>query len=268
MLFGGLGVGAGLLTGCQSEVDPGGNPDELVLNKPPAAEVAPVTLTRKLSSARYREVDMLIIRPAGIPVTPIPVCVALCGGLTGAKSFVDLGVPDMLTRLVKGGVPPFAIVAVDGGNWIGHKDDDPLRMLNEDLPAWLDYHDLASTPFSALGIAQGGAGALNFARSPGLQVLATISPTLFETWDDARPTGEFREESQWVKHEPLRHITEFTNLPLGIWCGTEDKDFLRPAKSFAEQVTADRTSFTPGGHDDAYWTAVLPEALKFIGGYL
>ncbi|MGQ0841830.1 alpha/beta hydrolase [Actinokineospora sp.] len=239
-----------------------------MLTKPPATTTEPVTTARNLSAGRYREVDVVIIRPAGIPAEPIPVCVALHGGLGGAKSFLDLGLPNMLSALVQEGAAPFAVVAVDGGNWVGHKDDDPQRMLNDELPTWLDYHDLANTPFAMLGIGEGGAGALNLARVPGSAAVAAISPTLFDTWPDAQRSGLFIDQEQWERTEPLRHITEISNMAVGLWCGTGDKTYLGTARTLAERTKAPVASFTPGGHDAAYWREVLPDALKFVGGYL
>lgn len=268
VLLGGLGVGAGLLTACrQPEAGPAAPGPDLVRATTPATRFEPVVTSRKLSSGRYREVDVVIVRPEGAPEQPLPVCVALHGGLGGAKSFLTMGLPAMLTQTMRQNVPPFAVVALDGGNWVGHKDDDPQRMLNDDLPGWLDYHDLASTPFAVLGVAEGGAGALNLARTPGFAAVAAISPTLYETWDDAQPSGMFTDEAQWRATEPLRHATEFANLPVGLWCGTGDSDFLTPTREFGRRVDA-ASAFGPGGHDNDYFKTALPEALKFVGGYL
>lgn len=269
MLVGGLGLGAGLLAGCQREMAPGASADNIIQSKAPSTPTEPVTTGRNLSSGRYREVDIVIMRPAGI-TEPLPVCVALhADRLAGAKSFLELGVPDMLTKVVQEGSAPFAVAAVDGGNWVGFKDDDPQRMLFQDLPGWLDYHDLASTPFSVLGISEGAAGALNMARTPGLSAVAAISPKLFDNWPDAQDSGMFTDgQKQWEQREPLRHMSEFATLSMGIWCGTEDKDFIGPARRLAENTKAVEASFSPGGHDNAYWTKVLPEALKFVGSVL
>ncbi|WP_436501203.1 alpha/beta hydrolase-fold protein [Actinokineospora sp. HUAS TT18] len=255
-----------MAAGCQRETPPGSSPQDLMLTKAPASAIQPVTTGRNLSSGRYREVDIVIMRPAGV-TEPIPVCVALHPRLGGAKWFLEVGVPDMLTKVVQAGADPFAVVAVDGGNWVGNKDDAPQRMLMEDLPSWLDYHDLASTPFSCLGIAEGGAGALNLARVPGMSAVAAISPNLYEQWSAANDSLVFADQADWQKREPLRHTTEYANLSVGVWCGTEDKEFIGPARAFAENTKAVAT-FAPGGHDNAYWTRVLPEALKFVGGVL
>ncbi|SDI88003.1 Enterochelin esterase [Actinokineospora alba] len=269
MLVGGLGLGAGLLAGCQREMSPGGQADNIIQSKSPTSATEPVTTGRNLSSGRYREVDIVIMRPAGI-TDPLPVCVAMhASSLGGAKSFLELGVPDMLTKVVAGGSAPFAVAAVDGGDWVGYKDDDPQRMLFEDLPGWLDYHDLASTPFSVLGISEGGAGALNMARTPGLSAVAVISPKLYDNWGDAQSSGMFDDgQKQWEQREPLRHMAEFATQKLGVWCGTEDRAFIGPARRLAENTKAVEAAFTPGGHDEDYWKSVLPEALKFVGSVL
>ncbi|WP_175482747.1 alpha/beta hydrolase [Actinokineospora iranica] len=268
MLLGGLGLGAGVAAGCKTTAAPGGGPENLLQSKAPTSQVQPVTTELYLSTGRYREVEAVIIRPAGVPVKPIPVCVALHGGIGGAKSFLDLGVPDILTGLVRDGVPPFAVVAVEGGNWVGGRNDDPQRMLNEDLPEWLDHHQLATTPFSTVGIGAGGTGALNLARTPGFTAVAVISPILFDSWADAAAAKMFTDRAHWERLDPLRHINEFAYLPVGVWCGTEDRAYLGNAKTLAQRVKAARTSFERGGHNDQYFRRALPDALQFVGGYL
>lgn len=268
-LLGGLGVGAGLITGCQSktpDIDP---KSDLVLTKPPTSTVQPVTTDTKLSThGRAREVDVVFIRPAGIPAGPIPVCVALHHKLGGARSFLDYGVADMLTELARYTSAPFAIAAVDGGNWVGDKYDNPLRMLTEDLPGWLDYHDLASTPFAAVGIGEGGVGALNHARTtPGIRAVAAISPTLYEDWVYAADSKDYENRAQWEAKEPLRHTAEFSGRKIGLWCGTSDNVFLDTTKELARRVGA-KGNWGPGAHDEAYWKKALPEALKFVGEQL
>ncbi|GLZ41434.1 esterase [Actinokineospora sp. NBRC 105648] len=267
VLLGGLGLGAGLVAGCQQQAGPAGTPDALQ-TRAPVSEAPPVVTGRSLSAGRYREVDIVIIRPAGIPPEPIPVCLALHGGLGTAKGFLELGLPDMLTQLVKSGNQPFAIASVDGGRWVGDKDDDPQRMLNQDLPGWLDYHDLASTPFSVLGFGEGGSAALVAARTPGYAAVAAISPTLFDTWGEAAGTKIYHDEAQWKEFDPLRHTVELSNVPVGLWCGTEDRPFVDLTRRLADKTKAVTASFTPGGHDTEYFKRALPEALKFVGGYL
>lgn len=267
-LLGGLGLGAGLLTGCQGEApktDPG---SDLMLTKPPTSTAQPVTTVRNLSVGRYRDVDLVIIRPAGLPPGPIPVCVALPTKIGGARSLIELKVPDMLTELVRYTSSPFAVVAADGGNWVGNKDDEPLRMLEEDMPNWLEYHDLASTPFAAIGIGEGGAGALNYVRAQGIAAVAAISPTLYEDWPSALSSRDYENRAQWEASEPLRHTAEYSNLAVGIWCGANDSGFLAPAKEFAQEVGAAEAKWAPGRHDGAYWRTALPEALKFVGSHL
>ncbi|WP_026425297.1 hypothetical protein [Actinokineospora inagensis] len=268
LLTAGAALGAGLLTGCQRAPEQAGPGANALAAPPSSAESQPVMTARNLSTGRYREVDVVIIRPEGAPPEPIPVCVALHGGLAGAKVFLEYGLPRMLTDLVKAGTQPFAVAAVDGGNWVGNKDDDPQRMLDDDLPGWLSYHDLASTPFAVLGFGEGGSAALNQAKSPGFQAIAAIAPTLFSSWDSASRARIFTDQAQWERTEPMRHTVELTNAPLGLWCGTEDNAYIELARQLAQRANAVKSSFTAGGHDDAYFKRVLPDALKFVAGYL
>jgi hypothetical protein len=265
----GLGAGTALLAACQREPGPTQPGSEQVLGTGAARpdDGQPVTVERMLSSGRYREVDCVIIRPASAPDEPMPVCVALHDRTRGARSFLSLGVPQMLTDLVAAGGPPFAVAAVDGGNWAGYKDDNPQRMLTEDLPGWLDRHDLATTPFAAIGLGEGGAGALNLVRTPGFMAVAAISPTLFDTWPDAKRSGTYDSKEQWESIEPLRHTSQYANLPVGLWCGSGDRDYLASTKAFGA-ATGAKVTTGPGAHTEDYYRSVFPDALKFVSGYL
>ncbi|OLR91735.1 hypothetical protein BJP25_25310 [Actinokineospora bangkokensis] len=264
----GAGLGAGLLAGCQREPAPTGTGAQLLAGNPTVPDTDPVITRRDLSTGRAREVDVVVMRPSGVPAQPMPVCVTLHGGKYGnAKSMVSLGLQQALTGLVKQTGVPFALAAVDGGNWVGDKDDDPQRMLMDDLPGWLDRLDLATTPFAALGVGEGGTGALTLARTPGLSAVAAISPTLFDTYADAAKSGIYQTRQSWEQGEPLRHTPQYANLPVGVWCGTDDRDFLATSREFAEKARGKLTT-GPGGHDDAYYRRVLPDALKFVAGYL
>ncbi|WP_424188499.1 esterase [Actinokineospora sp. G85] len=266
-LLGGIGLGAVAVAGCQRE--PGADPAQQLLASQAAKpdSVQPVITERKLSTARYREVDCVIIRPANAPAAPMPVCVALHDRLRGARSFLSLGLPQMLTGLVDAGHPPFAIAAVDGGNWVGYKDDDPQRMLSADLPDWLDRQDLAATPFAAIGLGEGGAGALNLVRGLSFSAVAAISPTLFETWPAAKRSEIYGTREQWEAIEPLRHTAEYSSLSVGLWCGNGDRDHLGTTKKFA-QATGAKAVYGPGGHTEDYQRTALPEALRFVAEYL
>ncbi|PPK63943.1 esterase [Actinokineospora auranticolor] len=259
----GVGLGAGLIAGCQAQ---GAPPPQTAQPLTDSTDAQPVVTDRVLSPGRYREVDIVIIRPTGVRAS-LPVCVALHDRPGGAKAFLEYGLPAMLDKVVASGAPPFAVAAVDGGNWVGDKDDEPQRMLNQDLPGWLTYHDLASTPFAVIGVGEGASGAFNQAKNPGFAAVAMISPALFDSWADADKSKIFDDRGQWERSEPLRHSTELGNVPLGVWCGTEAPNIAR-ARQLAERAKAAKASFTPGGHTPDYFKTALPEALAFAAEHL
>lgn len=209
----------------------------------------------------------MIIRPEGAG-TDLPVCLALHGRDAGASMFLDLGLPKILTSLVNyQGVPPFAVVAMDGGDsyWVSRDpSDDPQMMLTDDVPTWLTERGLVDNPFAVLGISMGGYGALNYAANQNDPAIATISPALFLSWPEAESRNVFANERRWRETDPLQNKATFAGVPLGIWCGESDP-FVDGARQLSEEAEVELAEFEPGGHDAAYWTKVLPEALKFIG---
>ena len=82
-----------------------------------------------------------------------------------------------------------------------------------------------------------------------------------------RPAAAWMERTSWEKGEPLLHTGQYANLPVGLWCGTEDKDYLGACQDFAQKARA-KLATGQGGHDEAYYRKVLPDALKFVAGYL
>lgn len=224
-----------------------------------------VTTERVYSPARATSVELITMRPAGV-AGRLQICLALHGKGAGARMFLDLGVPDMLNNLVAQGVPPFAVVAVDGGDnyWVARDADDPQKMLTVDIPTWMASRGFATLPFAVMGISMGGYGALNYARNPGLSAVAAVSAALFNSWPDARGRNAFADQAQWEATEPLRHPDDIRTVPLGVWCGTSDP-FVAQARQLVTKAHPRITSIGAGGHDAAYWHRVLPDVLHFVG---
>jgi putative esterase len=250
-----------------SDVLPGGPRARRVLGltgpdgEIPHVPVAPVATERIRSTARGRDVDLVVIRPSG---KRLPVCLALHGRGAGAGSFLDMGLPQFLTAATRAGVPPFAVVAVDCGDhyFMGDRGDDPLRMLTGEVPRWLAERGLPA-PTAALGISMGAHGALRLAREIDLAV-AVAGPALFRDWGEAEVRHAFRDERQWAAVEPLRHTGELTGTALGVWCGTEDP-FVDAAREFADRTHPAVAAFDGGAHETGYFLRVLPDMLRFVG---
>jgi S-formylglutathione hydrolase FrmB len=227
----------------------------------------PVTRERLRSLSRRTEVELVIIRPEDAEPN-LPVCLALHGRGEGAGMFVDLGVPEKLSSVVNyQGTPPFAVVAVDGGDsyWIArNEEDDPQAMLADELPEWLGERGLATNPFAVLGISMGGYGAFNYAANLNDPALAAISPALFLSWPEANARDVFADEKQWTDTDPLRRLDALTGVPIGVWCGEADP-FIDATRRLVDRAQPAVADIGPGDHDAAFWRKVLPEALKFVG---
>lgn len=263
VLLGGAGLGVLAGAGVVTDVLPGGpalrralgltGPDGEVPDVPPAAAVT----ERVRSAARGRNVHLVVMGPTG---DGVPVCLALHGRGGSALSFLHMSAPKFLTAAFRTGVPPFTLVAVDGGDT--YFVDGALRMLVTELPNWLAERNL-SEPTAALGISMGAFGALRYARERPLRGVAVAAPALFRSWQEAETRGVFRDERHWAANEPLRHPPR---APLGIWCGTEDP-FVDAARDLAERTRA-RAGIGPGAHEDGYFLRVLPDMLRFVGSRL
>jgi S-formylglutathione hydrolase FrmB len=232
----------------------------------PDVPAGPVEVDRVRSAARGRDIDLVIMRPAGTP-GDLPVCLALHGRGASAKSLADMGVPRFLTAATRARVPPFAVVAVDGGDsYFVARDrkDDPQRMLAEELPVWLAARGLPA-PSGAFGISMGAFGVLRLTRQRrDLRAVAVIGPALFRSWAEAESRAAFRDERQWAANEPLRHTREIAGVPLGVWCGTEDP-FVDAARELVDRTKPEVTAISSGAHDDGYFRRVLPDVLGFVG---
>lgn len=270
--LGGLGVVAAAGAGALADILPGGARLRGFLGLTgPAGEVpdvpaGPVESGRVRSAARGRDVDLVVMRPAGAQAE-LPVCLALHGRGAGAKSFVDMGIPKFLTAAVRDGVPPFAVVAVDGGaSYFVSRDgkDDPRRMLVDELPGWLAERGLAA-PAGAFGISMGAFGVLRLARDRrDLRAVAVVGPALFRSWAEAQGRNAFRDERQWAANEPLRHTDDIAGVPLGVWCGTDDP-FVDAARELVDRTDPTLAVIGPGAHEGGYFLRVTPDVIRFIG---
>ncbi|MCP2272811.1 alpha/beta hydrolase [Actinokineospora diospyrosa] len=243
---------------------------------PIPTEMGPTTTTRppKLlevrtvkSTARNRDVEVVAFRPDGVAPGTLPVCLALHGRGARARVFTELGVGGQLSAAAA-----YAVVAVDGGDsyWVGNSaKDDPVAMLTDELPGWLADLGLNPRPFAVLGVSMGAYGALNYVREhpDAVRAAAVISPALFTSWGDARARNVFTGRAQWEQTEPLRHIDALGGAKLGVWCGTADP-LLPSANRLIDTARPAVARTAPGGHDADYWTAVVPEALSFIGSHI
>ena len=103
-----------------------------------------------------------IARPPG-QTKPLRPVIALHGKGSDASTVMAGGVEQGLAQAVNAGLPPFAVVAVDGGGSYWHKrasgEDSGAMVLNELIPM-LGSQNLDTSRLAFLGWSMGGYGAL------------------------------------------------------------------------------------------------------------
>src|ERR1700753_3835210 len=106
--------------------------------------------------------NYVIARPPG-QIAPLRPVIALHGVRGSAKQVMSFGVEEGLAAMVNAGRPPFAVVAVDGGDSYWHRraggEDAGAMVLNELIPM-LATMNLDITRVGFIGWAVGGSGAM------------------------------------------------------------------------------------------------------------
>ena len=244
----------------------------------PAAVRDAVSRTEWLHSpARGKQVRFVTVYPAGTNPERLPVCLGLHGLRGNAQWWGDPGVRHILAEAWGAGVSPYVVVAVDGGDNYWHPynpADDPMRMLLEDVPAWLRERRLGGReglPTLVAGVSMGGTGALLYARERirrGRPLLgaAALSPGLFLDWRIAsrRP---FRDPADWAATDPLRFFPELRPTPVGVWYGDRDL-FVAATRRFVDLARPEVAVMGKGRHDGAFYASVLPDLFGFLGRHV
>jgi S-formylglutathione hydrolase FrmB len=222
----------------------------------PAAPAGDEWLTRIASAARGREVDFWTAVPEGYgDGRGLPVCLVLHGASATARDFPRLGLARFLTDAVRHGTPPFALAGATGGrlSWRRAGDDDPQRMVREELPTWCARRGFDSSRLAVWGWSMGGFGALLLAETypEWLRAVAAFSPAVRP--GDAVFAGAAR----------LR------GTPVGLWCGRQDA-FLKDVRALARALPEPpaRAEWADGRHNFGYWGTVIPDAFALVGAAL
>ncbi|AOS62429.1 alpha/beta hydrolase [Actinoalloteichus hymeniacidonis] len=226
------------------------------------------------SAARGRTVGLVTLIPAGSHHGRLPVCVVLHGRTGHSEEVTAAPMPRTLDDTITRGGTPFAVMAVDGGDdyWHEHnKGDDPMGMLLREVPMWAAARGLGA-PEAAVGVSMGGFGALLYARrrreqGRPLRAVGAIAPALILSWEEMSKRNAFHDEADWASMDPLRNIPALGNVPVGIWCGTEDS-FIEGARQFIDKANPEVATLGPGGHTRAFFDESVPPALAFVGSRL
>ncbi|MFC7344759.1 alpha/beta hydrolase [Saccharopolyspora griseoalba] len=251
----------------------------------PAAADRPQPTTRRervRSEHRGTDVELAITYPAGAPAPESLPLVLYLHGRDGPRPSAMPG--DTLAALEAehraGSIPAFGFVSVDGGYnayWFdGSANGDLASMLLDELPTWLrerGFTDRGGQPFAVGGISSGGFGALHYAversrRGDPLDGIGVLSPALTTNWPHAAERGAFADEQQWHEVNPLDHLGELGEVPLGVWIGDADP-FYPGAEQLAANYGNTRVfSVLPGGHEVTVFDAVGAEMVHHFADVL
>jgi S-formylglutathione hydrolase FrmB len=212
-----------------------------------------------------------IARPPGqtAPLRPI---IALHGKGQSAAGVMAGGVEQGLAQAVAAGVPPVAVVAVDGGGSYWHRrasgEDAGAMVLNELIPM-LSTQEIDTSRVAFLGWSMGGYGALLLGSQLGparTAAICAVSPALWTSAGAAAPyafdgAADYEAHSVWGR-------PELNSIPLRIDCGDSDP-FAEATRQFIAQLpNPPAGGFSPGGHDGGYWSSQLPAELAWMAPLL
>jgi enterochelin esterase-like enzyme len=212
-----------------------------------------------------------IARPPGQskPLRPV---IALHGKGSSAATVMEGGVEQGLAQAVAAGLPPFAVVAVDGGGSYWHKrtsgEDSGAMVINELIPM-LDGQGLDTSRVGFLGWSMGGYGALLLGGrlGPGRTAsICAVSPALWMSPGAAAP-GAFDGADDFAANS-IFGMPALASIPIRVDCGNSDP-FYGATKQFVAQLPRPPAGgFSPGGHDGSFWSSQLPAELTWMAPLL
>ena len=178
---------------------------------PASANASPTYLTGSFASAARggNETEWAIALPPGHsgPLRPV---IALHGRNMNASGVMGMGVEAGLAQLARAGYPPFAVVAVDGGNGWWHRrvtgEDSGAMVLTELLPM-LAAKGLDTSRVSFIGWSMGGYGALLLGGALGparTAAICAVAPALYSDYGEAVQAGRIRRPGGLVRVLGLR----------------------------------------------------------------
>jgi pimeloyl-ACP methyl ester carboxylesterase len=243
------------------------------LEPAPPAQAAPTMVTGSFVSAARGGVatNWAIARPPG-QTKPLRPVIALHGKGSSAATVMDGGVEQGLAQAVGAGLPPFAVVAVDGGGSYWHKrasgEDSGAMILNELIPM-LDTKGLDTARVAFLGWSMGGYGALLLGGRLGAArtaAICAVSPALWLSPGAAAP-GAFDGPDDWSANSVFG-MPALASIPIRVDCGNSDPFYAATRQFIAQLPHPPSGGFSPGGHDASFWSSQLPTELTWMAPLL
>ena len=238
---------------------------------PPRAAGAPTAtlITGSFLSAARGGVptNWAIARPPGQTAALRPV-IALHGKGSDAATVMAGGVEQGLAQAAAAGLPPFAVVAIDGGGSYWHRrasgEDSGAMVLDELIPL-LAGQGLDTSRVGFLGWSMGGYGALLLGARLGetrTAAICAVSPALWLSPAASAP-GAFDGPQDFAENTVFS-LPQFASIPVRIDCGDADP-FADATREFIAQLpNPPAGGFSPGGHDPRFWSAQLPGELAWM----
>jgi S-formylglutathione hydrolase FrmB len=241
--------------------------------EPPPAAAAPTYIEGSFVSAARGGVttNWAIARPPG-QTGPLRPVIALHGKGQDAAGVMAGGVENGLAQAVAAGIPPFAVVAVDGGGSYWHKrssgEDSGAMVLNELIPM-LGSQGLDTSRVGFLGWSMGGYGALLLGARLGparTAAICAVSPALWTSSGGAAPgafdgADDYTANSVWA-------LPQLASIPIRIDCGDSDPFYSATKQFIAQLPNPPSGGFSPGGHDGAFWSSQLPAEVAWMAPLL
>jgi S-formylglutathione hydrolase FrmB len=237
---------------------------------PSSARMLPTYSTGSFVSAARGgvETNWAIARPPG-QYGRLRTVIALHGRDMTADGVMGMGVEAGLAQLAQAGYPPFAVVAVDGGNGWWHRrasgEDSGSMVLNELLPM-LPSQGLDISRVSFIGWSMGGYGALLLGGALGARrtaAICAVAPALFTDYGLALQEGAFDGPADWFAYS-VYGTQALSEIPMRIDCGAEDR-FYDATKQFVASLRRPPSGVSfIGGHDVAAWRVKLPRELAWL----
>jgi S-formylglutathione hydrolase FrmB len=250
-----------------------------VTSTTPVSQLGAAKVERVWSAARNREIDFVTMLPNRSPAPTLPMVLVLHGLHGRARTAAPTStLAELASQVARHAVPPFGLVAVDGGDNYWHENhpgDNPMGMLLEEVPQWLRRRGLSGAdglPAGVLGMSMGGFGGLLYARRRAerrqpVRALALLAPALILSWTEMAKRDAFHDAADWASMDPLKHLSATAGVPTGVWCGTEDP-FVQGVRQFVA-ATHPAVAYTARGrHGDSFNRTVVPSVIGFLGRHV
>nr|HRD15150.1 alpha/beta hydrolase-fold protein [Mycobacterium sp.] len=182
------------------------------------------------------------------------------------------GVEQRLAEAVQAGLPPLAVVAVDGGGSYFHRrasGEDSGAMVLDELIPMLSGQGLDTSRVGFLGWSMGGYGALLLGARLGparTAAICAVSPALWLSSGATAP-GAFDGADDFAANSVFG-LPALASIPIRIDCGDSDPFYAATKQFIAQLPNPPAGGFSPGGHDAAFWSSQLPAELTWMAPLL